>query len=804
MSILVSDEFDFYRLRTSYLTSTKDGVGERLISVNGAIVNNTGFRSAGWDTSQNEAKRTYSPPIPSAIAAEYFQAPPRSAGLPPPGFGDDEEEGGMVTGGGGGDTVGFGVSSRRRRRREQEDQDSSDLSDDSDEDAEAQRAAHQIKFAKMPVRTRAGSSPIRQSNRDNGPSVLVTSPSKPYEESRFRRGSLGAVETIKERARRDTATSSDLSSENEFGSAHLRRRRVNSNPAVKANRSATQLDYTENRIPVELDDEDSGDGSDSTSLSSSDFAQTPGSPSFLDSLAGPSSPLGRLPTSTAAQESPRKSRLAPSTLSVLPPPRPISAIAPKSALAEAIKKSRLSKASPLEIFASLSGTADQKPLVLKMYAPFSEDPEKGFDVLIRRTTQKEDNPKEGNAINLGTSPEREVTVYDVIGLGLWRYTQEKREPLLTEEQTNANRWLLQMAEDGEPDEDLVLERTKTIASFASNNNQRAARGARARGKAYDEFALIEATEEQFKENERLTPNVQQEVEREDTGVQKGHTTSEEKKPEPGIHLTFQEKLWKEFGTPIDAPQPSTHAHPRMGAPKILRIHLHELEPYATSVSVDVRTDTYMAEVLEIVCKKRHLDAAQSVLKVRGTNIVVPLDRTVEALGNTSELDLLRRRFADGLDNITGSPGSISPNAPLIVTRKIGGKGGKQVMHPLADVQASAGYKKYTVWRRNQPTSFFSSHERILAIDGEWIHVMPSEDGGTTVFGGSGKTSSIHFSTVIGCKVKRTHPKQFKILVLKSERESKKYDFEALSRSEAAEIVEEIMKGMDLYKDATMT
>jgi hypothetical protein len=485
---------------------------------------------------------------------------------------------------------------------------------------------------------------------------------------------LGAVETIKERARRDTATSSDLSSENEFGSAHFRRKRVNSNPTNKAGKQfATQLDYSENRIPMELDDEDSGDESDSTSISS-DFAQSPGSPSFLGSLAGPSSPLGRLPTSTTAQESPRKSRPTHPTLSVLPPPRPISTIASKSALAEAIKKSRLKKASPLEIFASLSGTADQKPLVLKMYAPFSRDPERGFDVLIRRTTQKEDSPQEGNTINLGTSPEREVTVYDVIGLSLWRYTHEKCEPPLTEEQMNANRWLLQMAEDGEPDEDLVLERTKTIASFASNNNQRAARGARARGKAYDEFALIEATEEQFKENERLTPNVQQEAEGEDTSVQKGFTSSQDKKPEPGAHLTFQEKLWREFGSPIDAPQPSTRAHPRMGAPKILGIHLHDLEAYATSISVDVRTDTYLAEVLEIVCKKRNLDKAQSVLKVRGTNIVVPLDRTVEALGDICELDLFRRRFADGLDNITGSPGSISPNAPLIITRKIGGKG----------------------------------------------------------------------------------------------------------------------------------
>jgi target of rapamycin complex 2 subunit MAPKAP1 len=525
----------------------------------------------------------------------------------------------------------------------------------------------------MPVRTRAGSSPIRQSNRDNGPSVLITSPPRPHEESRYRRGSLGAVETIKERARRDTTTSSDLSSENEFGPTHFRRRRNNSNPTIKASKQfATQLDYTENRIPVELDDEDSGGDSDSTNLSS-DFEQTPGSPSFLDSLAEPSSPLGRLPPSTA-QESPRKARSAHPVLSVLPPPRPISAIAPKSALAEAIKKSRLKKASPLEIFASLSETADQKPLVLKIYAPFSKEPERGFDVLIRRTIQQEDKRQE-STIGLGTSPEREVTVHDVIGLSLWRYTQEKREPPLTDEQMNANQWLLQMAEDGEPDEDLVLERTKIIASFTSNNNQRAARGARARGKAFDEFALIEATEEQFKENERLTPNVQPEAEGEDTGLQQGNKVAQEKKPEAGPQLTFQEKLWKEFGAPMDTPQPSTHSHPRMGAPKILRIHLHDVEPFATSVSVDVRTDTYLAEVLEIVCKKRHLDKAQCVLKVRATNIVVPLDRTVEALGDINELDLFRRRFADGLDTITGSPGSISPNAPLIITRgKMGGKG----------------------------------------------------------------------------------------------------------------------------------
>jgi hypothetical protein len=40
-------------------------------------------------------------------------------------------------------------------------------------------------------------------------------------------------------------------------------------------------------------------------------------------------------------------------------------------------------------------------------------------------------------------------------------------------------------------------------------------------------------------------------------------------------------------------------------------------------------------------------------------------------------------------------------------------------------------------------------------------------------------------------------------MLKSEREHKKYDFEAANREEASEIVEEITKGMNLYKDATL-
>lgn len=138
--LIASASFVLYQLRTAYLSYIKDGVGERLINVNSAVLNNPAFRAAGWTPNAADIKRTYSPPIPTAITSEYFQAP-KSAGLSGPNFGDDEEEGGMVTGGGGSnDTVGPALHIKRRRRKEQlEEEDSSDLSDESDEDGESQR-----------------------------------------------------------------------------------------------------------------------------------------------------------------------------------------------------------------------------------------------------------------------------------------------------------------------------------------------------------------------------------------------------------------------------------------------------------------------------------------------------------------------------------------------------------------------------------------------------------------------------------------------------------------------------------------
>ncbi|KAI9894709.1 MAG: hypothetical protein M1814_002065 [Vezdaea aestivalis] len=843
---LTSKRFTIYRLRTSYLSTIKDGVGERLITVNPAILNTPGFRSAGWQPNLSEIKRTYSPPIPTAITSEYFQVPSKSVGHSQIHQGDDDDEGGMISGvGGTGETVGPTLHSKRRRLKHQlEEEDSSDLSDESDDEGESgSRAAQSIRFAKMPVRHRSGSSPIRSSTAKEGPSVLVTSPPRLPGSQRLRRGSLGAVEAVKERARRDTATSSELSSENELGPPLFKRKQVN---PIVSGRSAgvgeeqhRPIRRQQTKDSTDLEDEDSVDDSEG-SVVSSDFDEAAGSESLLGSVTGPlttslpsiPTQLGGLATSGRAPASP--GRLGPKTkgpiavMEELPPPRPISMILPVSALTQAIKAKRSKAASPFESFAILSGKGDPNPLQLQILAAHS--PSNRFPVTICRTTQA-GNSGDGQA-------QRQVTVADAIGLSLWRYIEDKIEPRIVAEKMNVNWWSLRMVEDGEVDYDFpALERNKSIVSFASNNN----RGGRARSnsKPFDEFALVEATSEQFKENSRVTPNFKQESTASSMDV--STPIDEEPPPIPSVPSILPPRaprarnpfisqfpaaaptLRPDFTIPSSTSGPA----PRTGVSKILRIHLEGSDPWSSQIiALDVTTDTYMADVLATACQKRNLEKAHHIFKISGTNVIVPTDRTVESLGSRADLDLILRRFAhDGPLALTGSPTSTSPNTPLLVEDKIedsgrprGGSSGKVAgkrptavpVHPLsqaADVLPShpADFKRYTVWRK-QPMSFLPTHERTLSVDGDFLTIMPGETGvksGGLLAGAThretGKTSTIHFSNVVGAKCKGRGA-GFKIIVFREGAgDNKRYDFEAINREEAREIVAEVAKGLERFR-----
>jgi hypothetical protein len=743
----------------------------------------------------------------------------------------------MVTGAGGSnDTVGPTLNAKRRRRKELlEEDDSSDLSDESDDDGDASRPANQIKFTKMPLRTRAGSSPIRgsvlrsglTSTTDNGegPSVMVTSPSRPPD-SRLRRGSLGTVETIKERARRDTVTSSEMSSENELDSITFQKKKVNPYRGAKASHLLAQRIQEDERERLEALDE----GNESDSSMSSEFSGTTDNGSLMGAGgdASNSSPANALANMSAltpfTHSSPKKAPKHPTpTLQALPPPRPISFIPPISALTQALQAKEQKPSNPLQRFANWSAASEAQvnPIYIRIYCPFSAKPSKPVELLLKKFSDK------GEA----------VSVSEAIGYALWRYQEEKLEPPLPPQKINVNHWVLRMYDDGEVDDEFPpLTRNKALMDFASNNSR--GMRPRAREKPWDEFALVEASEREIAENDKLTPIYSKEAAAAvaSQNTEGGGATEQKPPPKPmaARAKSFRNPITgpsfaptatrKDTAALADAPSlPATHSASRTGAPRTVGVHFTDENFNTKHVSIPCTTDTYIAEIFDRVCRDLHLDKGLYVLKVSGSTTVAPSDRTVEALGSRMDLDLLRRRFVvDGVFGLAGSPGSSSPNAPLIIStggapkktkkgdRVAAAVSGHGLIHPLAK-HSDAGlvltntsyYRRYNVLRK-QPMSFATSTARIIALDNEYMHIMPGETGANTkaLFEAQPKTTTVHFSSIVGSKVSKKHPRMFRVIVFK-ERETKRYDFEAQGGEDAAEIVREIKRGIARFQEGIL-
>ncbi|KAJ5172833.1 hypothetical protein N7492_005426 [Penicillium capsulatum] len=854
MSLLHNEDFTIWQLRSSYLSTIKDGIGDRLINVNNSVLNTPGFRAAGWSTASasnvNAAhvKRTYSPPIPTtaAVSSEYYRLAVRDANaardeLQGLGLEDgDDDEGGMVTGRSHVDITGqrhLARAGKKKGRRDRhaetqrpadaEEDDSSDLSDESDEEGDMPRPVNHINFSKVPIRRdRADSSPIRSPEQRERPEVMITSPSTQNVANHHRTGSLGTAVTTDEqqhlprpqRPRRDTTTSSDLSTDNEIESQNSRPGQVQfSAPDHVGDRPRRRRERTGSRgadsIALEdLQEQDEDSGAESVgSAISSEFDATAGSGSLL--LAGmgmtggldSSSPMAlmhKLPSRPGAQgHSPRKSRSPPPPeLQDLPPPRPISTVQPVSLLTRQLKSRKRAPSNPVEKFMVLSGKGQEDSIYLKIYVPFSSDPEDPLDLPLTRESKLAEQP----------AP---VTVAETIGLALWRYSEDTRDPSLGRDKLIVNRWTLRMVEDGEVEYDFpALGRTLPMTDFTSNNNQAAKARGRSRGKPYDEFALVEASKTEFEENERLYPQYSQSLGSSDSDAPgnlavPGAQPPAQVKPQVGrqnpiLGQPFSSALNDNTLTPADRPVvPVSHATPRMGVSKTLKIRFFNLEGSAHVMTLNTTTDSYIAEILDSVCKRWGLDKGNYLLRVMGSNTIAPLDRTVEALGNLTELDLVRRRFGAGPLSLGGSPGSSSPNAPLMVDSanpaavKKGKKSNQRMLPSSTQKQDLIGgyFRRYHVFRK-QPMSFTAANHRILTFDTDYMHIVPAETGKTA---SDTKSRSINYHDVVGCKVSRRHPKSFRVVVLRGNdaTEQKRYDFEGRNALEAIEIVEEIKKNM---------
>ena len=678
--------------------------------------------------------------------------------------------------------------------------------------------ARNIKFNKMPVRSRGGSSPRVQKNEHKNHSEENVSYSRTTVVDGSRHGYSQRNDGTTIRRRAGTTTSSELSSENEVGPTKTRENQRSTKRAVKASQllsfrvseeAPEHMDLNEKQITKHEASSVVG------STLSSEFSEIADSNSLLEHVDKSviSSPKNQYRLHSRHVSSQSSKQMAPLSQD-LPPPRPISMVKPVSILSQAIKANSKKPASPLDRFAPMSGKGDPNPLYIKMYAPFSNQPTKPYEILLRRSSNDGE----------------EVTVAQAIGFSIWLFSQERIQPELTEDQLNPNKWTLRIVEDEEVDYDFPpLSRTRPIADFTSNNNRAASR--RMREKPWDEFAIVKASTEQFEENEKATPEIgsnttvashaEVTAKNEDASQQASAALG---RPDsvaapynpitgPGFAPII---LRKDSVAPLDTPiAPVSHATPRIGASKLLTIHYIDNDFNSQTITLNVTTDTYIGEVFDQICKKLNTDKGSFVLKVAGTSTVAPSDRTIEALGGHHTLDLARRRFvADKAYGISGSPGSSSPNAPLLIstvsTPKKNRKGTQMQnlmqrpeMVSSLSTFSSTNSKRYVVSRK-QPMSFNSSSSRILAIENDYIHVMPCENtGGTKVlFDSTPKTVTAHFSSIVGSQVSRRHPRNFRVMIYR-ERETKRYDFEAANENEAHEIVGEIQAGMEKHQDVVI-
>ena len=104
---------------------------------------------------------------------------------------------------------------------------------------------------------------------------------------------------------------------------------------------------------------------------------------------------------------------------------------------------------------------------------------------------------------------------------------------------------------------------------------------------------------------------------------------------------------------------------------LLRVRIPMLDSGPLTSTVKVASNMYLADVLELICRKRkepHLaNPKEWVLMVADKDMVVPLDRTVEGLQGVHQLRLARKAdVTDGRDAAPpiGTPSNTNPSASI--------------------------------------------------------------------------------------------------------------------------------------------
>ncbi|KAI0030353.1 stress-activated map kinase interacting protein 1-domain-containing protein [Vararia minispora EC-137] len=362
------------------------------------------------------------------------------------------------------------------------------------------------------------------------------------------------------------------------------------------------------------------------------------------------------------------------------------------------------------------------------------------------------------------SVRKDATIEEVLGFALWTYWQDKWEPRIDEsreELLSAIGWVLRIAEeDGEVDEDFPPpDRMGKISKFS-----------------FDAYAVLEASPAQIQQNKIL-----------EAKIQRSPSRVVKKKPDPAPSLTAPTASSSATlpSTPNVSLMPSSFGPSSSFGPQMfLRIRVQDtLDAVHVYSTIPVTATMYLQEALDMVCARRKLSSKDYSLVVGDMSVLVALDRTVASLMGKSDLLLVKKEMVNNLGVEVAQPAGTSsdPNSSIF-----GGKAGAPEPAVSEAPDFTAAYKRFTVYRKMP--MLVGRHERILAIDGAYIHFMPSNKA-KAVFE-SGKTSSHHIKSVVSCAQADKSSATFRIVVHRVSRDggNKRYEFEAENPASAYEIV----------------
>ncbi|KWU43415.1 hypothetical protein RHOSPDRAFT_35020 [Rhodotorula sp. JG-1b] len=365
---------------------------------------------------------------------------------------------------------------------------------------------------------------------------------------------------------------------------------------------------------------------------------------------------------------------------------------------------------------------------------------------------------------------QDVTVEEVIGVGLWAYWEDENlEPKLEVDEREAQegretvKWNLRIVEDdGEVDEDFpALDRLRQLSAFS-----------------FHEFAIVKATPQQIEDNATKQATITRRPSRILVNAP------------PALPSASTSGLTGGGAGPPPHANAAAAGHPA-GSALAIPINLVIRAPIVDSapqIELQVSSDMYIVDVIELVLQRLSLASSETahdfvlVVRLADGDMVVPPDRTVESLGEQHVLELVPRSDVGPAGLRRFRTRDEQPDAAGIVTRPEHARETSRI--PIADLAGL--YERFTVLRK-VPLSLGGRHARVIAIDGDYLHFMPPD-------GMSGRTTSFHVSKLRACSVSRRSANSFKIVV-----NTKRYDFETESPERAREIVERIRQAVEAWR-----